>query len=109
MTSRLLIVLGVLLLAAGLAVGLTSASAHGTSCGSVFVSSNRADVADYANAFGGIRTDLAGQCADTLSGRRSVTLALLIPGVIALVAGAGMALTARARPHELDGQATHRI
>ena len=108
MTSRLLIVVGVLLLAAGLTVGLTSASASGTICGSVFVSSNRADVADYANAFGGVRTDLATQCADTLNGRRSTMLVLLIPGVIALLAGAAVALSTRARPHELDGQATPR-
>lgn len=106
MTSRALLAIGTILLAAGLVVGLSGATAHGTSCGSAFAPSDHASVMDYANAYGGVSTDLAGQCADTLSGRRTVSLALLVSGVIALAAAGAIAIGTRARTHELERQAT---
>jgi len=88
--NALLLTLGALLFGVGLILGLAPMSQGGANCGSAFSPSNDAQVSDFTDALSGFGVhDAAGQCRDALSGRRGVSLALVIPG--ALLALGGMA------------------
>jgi hypothetical protein len=86
--NALLLTLGALLFGVGLILGLAPMSQSGANCGSAFSPSNDAVVSDYADALSGFGVhDAAGQCRDALSGRRGISLALVIPGVLLALGG----------------------
>lgn len=87
--GKVLGLIGGVMLAVGLTIGFVPVSASGASCGSAFVASDNAVVADYTSILRGQGMGHAvDDCASSLSTWRVVALALLIPG--ALVGGAGL-------------------
>jgi hypothetical protein len=90
-----LAVIGLVLLAAGLILGLMSVSQHGVSCGSAFASRDMMST-DFRNELTGVGpTNIAEDCKDATSSRKTIALALVIPGVL-LTIGAGLGWAARA-------------
>ena len=86
--NTLLLILGGLLFGVGLILGLAPMSQSGSNCGSAFIPSRDAYVADLTNVMTGYgRSDISGQCDDALSSRRGIALALAIPGALLLISG----------------------
>ena len=91
MTSRVLFLVGGVLLGIGLVLGFVPVSAGGASCGSAFVASDAAQVSDYATVLsGGSLGDAhaAGDCSASRSTWRVLSLALSVPGLLVLGGGA---------------------
>lgn len=89
--NALLLILGGTLFGVGLILGLVPMSQSGANCGSAFIASTDATVADYTNVLTGQgMSDIAGQCSDALSGRRGLALAVTIPGAVLLIGGGVM-------------------
>lgn len=89
--NTLLLILGGLLFGVGLILGLVPMSQSGANCGSAFIASTDATVADYTNVLTGQgMSDIAGQCSDALSSRRGIALAVTIPGALLLIGGGVM-------------------
>jgi hypothetical protein len=94
--GKILGLIGGVMLAVGLTIGFVPVSASGASCGSAFVASDSAAVADYMSVLRGQGMGQAvDDCASSRSSWRLVALALLIPG--ALVGGAGLFALATAK------------
>ena len=95
--NTLLIILGALVLAGGLILGLSPMTQRGWNCGSPF----------SPNPY----TVQPALCSDTLSGPRGIALALTIPGGLLAVAGVGMSLagTKKAATHVVGTEATPRV
>lgn len=117
MTSRLLaavlLIVGLALSGSGAVFGFSGITADGTSCGSAFkpdrVSSIGADLRDDTGSLGGLLTsDSSHQdaCADATSGRKTLALALLVPGVLVLLAGLGLGGLEARRHWEREADAT---
>ena len=96
-TAGVIAVVGLVLLAVGLLLGYGGISKGGIRCGSAFSPSDHdARVAELtgaieADSYGGDYTakGYAGDCADATSSRKTIALALTIPGA-ALVLGGGL-------------------
>lgn len=109
--TRLLIVAAGTALLIGLLAGVAPISAHGVSCGSAFVASDGADIADLRDTFSGgrLRTGqiggVAAACDDRRSARQLPAVALLVLagglGVGAMVSR-GAASSARTGSHTPD-------
>lgn len=90
--DALLLTLGGLLLGVGLILGLAPMSQSGTNCGSAFHPSSDGLVSDYTNALSGRGlSNVAGECNDALSSRHGIALALVVPGILLGIVGAGVA------------------
>ncbi len=104
--DQLLLVLGGTLLAIGLILGFLPASAGNIGCGTAFTGvSSEAQAADLTGAMLGqdiSELTTESDCKDTLSGRRTIALALTLPG--AALVGAG--LYVRSRPQTPGASAT---
>jgi hypothetical protein len=86
--KHLLLILGGTLLAIGLVLGLVPVTYDGGPCGSAFVGSDDQDVEALVRSMSGSDPfAFDAGCTDALSSRRTIALALTIPG--ALLVGAG--------------------
>jgi hypothetical protein len=100
-TTRVMMLIGGVLLGVGLLLGFIPVSASGSSCGSAFVASNEGAVNDYATLLaGGSLSDATARadCEDARSMMRAPALALAVPG--ALLVGLSLVQLAMARPAE---------
>lgn len=90
--ARKLVLWGLGLLALGLLVGLlpmSVSSGYGaTACGSVFIESSAARIADRVDAMSGIRGGAAGRCSEARSGRLPLVWVPLAVGGALLIAAA---------------------
>ncbi|MBO0879703.1 MAG: hypothetical protein J2P17_04900 [Mycobacterium sp.] len=86
--ARVLSLVGVLLVVAGLVTGFMPVSAQGTNCGSAFHASRDAEIADLTNAMeadsAGVSLFNVGSTAEACSSLRST---VRIPAVVLLVLG----------------------
>lgn len=85
--KQLLILLGGVLLVIGLVLGLTPISHDGGPCGSAFISSDDTsrESLDRSMSIGGDWRAFEAGCTDAVSSRRTIALALTIPGALLLV------------------------
>ncbi len=86
MSAKALKWIAFLVIGAGLAAGLMPVSSQGENCGSAFIESRDASVADLAEALMGRDSDAAETCEDLRGILRIPAIILLGIGVIALVA-----------------------
>lgn len=90
--TRLMAWIGAAILAVGLLVGFMPTSAIGVNCGSVFVASRDAAVADFSDTLLGSqpRTGMLGgvsaACDDKRGDRRTLVTVILAVGAMALIA-----------------------
>lgn len=90
-TSRVVALVGGVLLAAGLLLGFLPISASGGNCGSAFAPSQSAAVDDLVYLMQGLRSPgREAACDEAVSARRAPALAVGTPGLLLLV-GAGYA------------------
>lgn len=94
LTVRILLALGLVLLAGGLALGFMPRSALGVSCGSAYRGTSDAFVADATNSFWMQDRQATGSvmkyseaCSSTRSGGRTQSVPLLVVGLGLLIAG----------------------
>jgi len=80
-------ILGGLLLAVGLFLGFTGITSSGYDCGSAFRGGFSQDI---GASLSGNPAGLVGDCQDARSGRKTLALSLLIPGLL-LALGSGVA------------------
>jgi hypothetical protein len=91
---RVLAVIGLALLAAGLTVGLLPRSAQGVTCGSVFVGRGNAFVSDLLGETRGAEA----QCADERAAARLPAVGLLVGGAALLIGAAVVGAPGRTTP-----------
>lgn len=97
-TRRVLLLVGLVLLAGGLLMGFLPRSAGGVSCGSPFAASNQsAYTRDLVNSMYGQRTDVAAQCAAARSSGQVPAIILSVAGAMVLV---GSAFVTPSRPEQ---------
>lgn len=77
---RVLLLVGLALVAGGLLFGFLPRSVSGENCGSAFVENRSVWTADVGNAMGGRSTNIADRCSDTRSSGRIPALVLLVLG-----------------------------
>jgi hypothetical protein len=89
----LFLTLGVLLTLGGGILGFTPISQGGASCGSAFHPDNISPAShDYVNAVEGRLTTIADQCTSAASNRKTVALAVGVPGIACLLVAGGLTL-----------------
>lgn len=95
--KQLLLVLGGVLASVGLVLGLMPISHDGGPCGSAFVGSDDTSVEAHVRAIRGSDPfAFQGGCEDAVSSRRTVAIALGLPGLLLL--GGGVMVSAPAAP-----------
>lgn len=103
---QLLLILGGVLLSIGLVLGFSPISQDGGPCGSAFSSNSAARVEAHTRAMigSGDPYDFLASCQDAKTSRRTVALALTIPGALlglaGLLVGGADTPTAAARSRE---------
>jgi len=90
-------VIGGLLIAVGLFLGLAGITSGGYDCGSAFRGGFAQDI---GASLSGHPSGLVGDCHDARSSRKTLALALLIPGALLALGGGAFALPTTTAPTE---------
>jgi hypothetical protein len=90
--EQLLMLIGAILLGIAIIFGFMPVKANGISCGAALTGqSDEAHVQDLTNSMTGFGSmDNDASCEDSVSGRRTVTFALGIPGIALLAIGGAL-------------------
>ena len=86
-----LLAAGLLALVVGAVLGYSEITVDGRSCGNAFQGGQSSFENDILNSLGGNPDGLVGDCGDARSGRKTLALSLLIPGLL-LALGSGVAV-----------------
>lgn len=85
-----LLAAGLLTFVVGVFLGYSEITVDGRSCGNAFQGGQAQLANDLINSLGGNPDTLVGDCTDARSGRKTLALSLLIPGLL-LALGSGVA------------------
>jgi len=85
-----LLAAGLLAVVLGAVLGYSEITVDGRTCGNAFQGGQAQFANDLINSLSGNPDTLVGDCRDALSGRKTLALSLLIPGLL-LALGSGVA------------------
>ena len=96
-----LLAAGLLAVVLGAVLGYSEITVDGRTCGNAFQGGQDRLANDLINSLGGNPASLVGDCTDARSGRKTLALSLLIPGLLlALGSGVAFALPTTTEPTE---------